>query len=220
MPHKAPATEHEAKRHWREAKKLLVREAQEAFRRGEEWTTSANGYPIVVSADGEWAMGFGKQGGAVFMFDVFAYHPHARYPAWMLHGDERPRSSTLGVVRPSFRRIRIGPLSFEFIRRQGATEEVRVRADGSRDILAIRYAKPSEKVPEETAAQLMSDLKVMANDPARVLEITDEIGMDADNRLIIESMIDWAKDHRRQVERAFFILQPGASPWRLLKGRP
>lgn len=70
-----PATKQEAKKAWRRTKTLLVKEARRAFQKREIWGESANGYPVVVSGDGEWAIGFAKEYDNVFGFDVFALHP-------------------------------------------------------------------------------------------------------------------------------------------------
>lgn len=81
-----PATKSEAKKAWKRTRTLLVEKARRAFRKKEIWGESANGYPVVVSGDGEWAIGFAKKNGNVFGFDVFAYHPEARgelWPVWL-----------------------------------------------------------------------------------------------------------------------------------------
>lgn len=89
MENATPATKQEAKKAWKSTKTLLVREARQAFKKQETWGVSANGYPVVVSGDGEWAIGFAKRNGIVVGFDVFAYHPelprgeNALWPLWL-----------------------------------------------------------------------------------------------------------------------------------------
>jgi hypothetical protein len=84
-----PATRSEAKKAWKRTKTVLVKEARKAFKEREIWGMSANGYPVVVSGDGEWAIGFAKRNDTVFGFDVFAYHPELPrgqdnlWPLWL-----------------------------------------------------------------------------------------------------------------------------------------
>jgi len=78
---KQPATKAEAKKQWPKTRSLLVSEARKAFRAREIWGLTANEYPVVVSGDGQWAIGFGKdEQGNVFGFDVFALLPELRRP--------------------------------------------------------------------------------------------------------------------------------------------
>lgn len=83
--HISPASPKEARAHWKKAKMSLSRAAKKAFAKGARWGTSANGYSVVVSSDNQWAIGFAKRAGAVFAFDLFAYHPELR------PGDDAPK---------------------------------------------------------------------------------------------------------------------------------
>jgi hypothetical protein len=73
----------EAKKHWRNVKQLLTRDARRAFHHTERWTYTEGGLPAVVAEYGDeaWAIAFELQpDGRIVAIDVFAGH-HFRVPS-------------------------------------------------------------------------------------------------------------------------------------------
>jgi hypothetical protein len=110
------------------------------------------------------------------------------------------RQDALGAVpRSSFKRVTVGPLSFDFVRQYGILTTVRVREAGDRDVFVLRFDEPRLQPLDHVLSKLLEDLYISAKEPDRVRSIAERMGVDPERQAQVEHLISWAADHREAI---------------------
>jgi hypothetical protein len=118
-------------------------------------------------------------------------------------------TTKLGALPPNFKRIRVGPLSFDVIRSHGILIEIRVSSFGSRQPLVLEFGEPRLQPISDVLIKIIQDLYVTAKDPDKIRDLSRGMGLTPDQDQILEAMIDWSARHYDQVMQTARAIMPG-----------
>lgn len=116
----------------------------------------------------------------------------------------------IGALPPNFERHRMGPLSFDVIRKQGLLKEVKVFAWGDKEPLRFTFDPPRLQSLDKTLQKIMEDLFSSARNPNKVLGIADSMDVDEKTWDFTVLMTEWATRNKNSIMHAIKVLYPNA----------